>query len=100
MEVCQIVTELARTKRVETIVRNVAHQSGGADVSDLSQMIYEIILDYDPAKIVDLYENRQLDYFIARVAVNQFRSGHSAFHKVVRAFRERSTDIDALEDTR
>lgn len=93
----EIVDTLARQRRVETMVQNIAHQSLTDDLKDLAQMVYVILLEYDDDKIADLWENRQIDFFIARVILNQFRTSHSPFHDLIRKPRERSQDLTGID---
>lgn len=81
----EIVETLARERRVETMVQNIAHADAlDADLKDLAQMVYLVLLEYDDDKIADLWDNRQMDFFIARVILNQYRSKHSPWHDLIR----------------
>lgn len=84
-----IVMTLARERRVEALVENIAHHSMTADLKDLCQMVYLILLEYDEAKLRDLWENGQINFFLARVIINQYRSSNSPFHTLIRKYRER-----------
>lgn len=93
----EIVNEIATRKMVESMVQNIAHQSLTADLKDLSQMIYLILLEYEEEKIVDLWNNNQMQFFLARIIINQFRSSNSPFHTIYRKFQERSCDITGMD---
>lgn len=82
-----IIEALARDRVVETMIKNIAHQQMSADLEDLSQMVYLILLEYDEKKLLDLYENDQMNFFIARIIVNQYRSNNSPFYTLIRKFR-------------
>ena len=56
-----IVETLARERRVEQMVVNIAHQTLTPDLEDLCQMVYLILLEYDEAKLQDLWENDRQD---------------------------------------
>lgn len=88
-----IVETLAREKRVEALVENIAHHQLTADLKDLCQMVYLIILEYDETKLLDLWENDQINFFLARIIINQYRSANSPFHYLFRKFQERSVSI-------
>ncbi len=96
---------LAKERRVEALVENIAHHALTADLQDLCQMVYLILLEYDEAKLLDLWENNQINFFLARIILNQYRSSNSPFHTMFRKFRERCVtmgvgadfDEDALE---
>lgn len=92
-----IVETLAREHKVETMIKNIAHQELSADLKDLSQMVYLILLEYDETKLQDLWEHNQMDFFIARIIVNQYRSSNSPFHTLIRKFRLMVDEL-VLED--
>ena len=85
-----IIETLAQEKRVEALVENIAHHSLTADLKDLCQMVYMILLEYDEAKLQDLWENDQMNFFLVRIILNQYRSSNSPFHTIFRKFQERS----------
>lgn len=84
-----IIETLARERRVEALVENIAHHSLTADLKDLCQIVYLVLLEYDETKLLDLWENNQINFFLARVIVNQYRSSNSPFHYIFRRFQER-----------
>lgn len=90
-----IIETLAKERRVEALVENIAHHSLTADLKDLCQMVYLILLEYDEAKLQDLWDNNQMNFFLARVIINQYRSSNSPFHTVYRKFQERSVSLEA-----
>ena len=85
------------------MVENIAHQTLTADLKDLCQMVYLILLEYDESKLQDLWENEQINFFLARIIINQYRSSNSPFHTIFRKYQERSftigvdISIDALD---
>lgn len=101
MSKSDIIEAIAKERMVETMVQNIAHQSLTADLKDLTQMVYLILLEYDETKLQDLWDNNQISFFLARIIINQYRSSNSPFHTIYRKFRERSEDIqgkDWLDD--
>ena len=97
----EIIEAIAGERMVETMVENIAHHSLTADLKDLTQMVYLILLEYDETKLQDLWDNNQISFFLARIIINQYRSSNSPFHTIYRKFRERSEDIqgkDWLDD--
>ena len=88
-----IIETLAKEKRVEALVENIAHHSLTADLKDLCQMVYLTLLEYDESKLQDLWENEQMNFFLARIILNQYRSSNSPFHTIFRKFRERRVTI-------
>ena len=83
----EIVEAIAKDRMVETMVTNIAHKPMSADLQDLSQMVYLILLEYDEQKIQDLWINNQMHFFIARIIINQYNSVNSPFHTIFRKFR-------------
>ena len=88
-----IIETLAKDRRVEALVENIAHHSLTADLKDLCQMVYLILLEYDESTLQDLWENDQINFFIARIILNQYRSSNSPFHAIFRKYQERSLSI-------
>ena len=84
-----IIETLAKERRVEALVENIAHHSLTADLKDLCQMVYLVLLEYDETKLLDLWENDQINFFLARIIINQYRSSNSPFHTIFRQMQER-----------
>lgn len=93
MSKSEIIEEVAKAGMVEHMVQNIAHHTLDADLKDLAQMVYLILLEYDESKLQDLWENEQMRFFLARIIINQYRSSNSPFHTIYRKFRKRSEDI-------
>lgn len=97
MDKMSIISEIAKKKVVETMVKNVTYKPLNDDTKDLVQMVYLILLEYDEEKLKDLWLNNQINFFLARIIINQFRSKNSPFHTIFRKFQERSTDITGMD---
>ena len=93
-----IIETLAKQRRVEALVENIAHHSLTADLKDLCQMVYLVLLEYDEDKLQDLWENNQINFFLARIIINQYRSSNSPFHTIFRKFQERSVSMGVAGD--
>lgn len=90
----EIAAKLARERRVETMVQNIAHARAlTQDLRDLCQMVYLLILTYDPDKIVDLWENDQINFFLARVIRTNLTSPRSPYAAQITRFRNRSNPL-------
>ena len=94
----EIIDQLAREKRVETMLANIAKRPVSGTLEDLCQMVYLILLEYDEGKIVDLWENGQINFFLARILLNQYRSTNSPFYKLFRKYESKATDIETLRE--
>lgn len=96
--VANIIQQLAQERRVETIVLGVTHSKAlTADLKDLVQTIYLALLEYDEDKIVDLWENGEIGFFIARMVINQYRTNHSPFRDQICKFRSLTQEIQELQ---
>lgn len=89
----EIVEILAKERAVETMLQNIAHQNLSADLTDLSQLIYLILLEYDDAKLQDLWENKEIKFFIAAIIRNQYYSKTSTFYRIFRKYKVKAEDI-------
>ena len=87
MNKAEIIEEIAQERMVEAMVQNIAHQALNDDLSDLCQMVYLILLEYDEDKLQDLWDHNQIRFFLARIIINQYRSSNSPFHITYRKFR-------------
>ena len=90
----EIVAVLGREKRVEAMVQNIAHaRTLTADLRDLCQMVYLLLMTYDPDKIVDLWENEQINFFLARIIRTNLTSPRSPYNAQITRFRQRSNPL-------
>lgn len=88
----EIVERLAKERRVEQMIENICKTSR-PEAKDLAQMVYLICLEYEDAKIVDLWENGQINYFLVRVIRNQFFSAKSPFWRLYHRELSRSVPL-------
>ena len=94
MTPAEIAAILAKERRVETMVQNIAHaRTLSQDLQDLCQMVYLLLLTYDPDKIVDLWENQQINFFLARVIRTNLTSTRSPYAAQITRFRQRSNQL-------
>lgn len=73
-----IIEEIARNKLIEELIKNMGIKDNDKD--DLLQEIYMILLEYEEDKIVKLYNNNQLKFFIVRIIQNQYFSKNSPYY--------------------
>lgn len=104
MTQAEIVNKIAREQRVEKIATNITRCVPlSPDLKDLCQMIYVTLLTCEESKIIDLWEHRQENFFLARIINNQLRAWGkgSPYYRQIKAFRERSEDLtgkDFIDD--
>lgn len=94
----EMIDRIARERRVETMIENIAKQPLAAELKDLAQMVYLVLLEYDETKLADLWENDQINFFIARIILNQYRSSNSQFHKLYRKYERKAEDIEQYRE--
>ena len=93
-----IIGTMAQEQMVEKMVKSIMHLNTlSADLQDLVQMVYLILLEYDEQKIVDLWNNKQMTFFLARIIKNQSYSDTSAFHYSFQRHQNKSVDIQGMD---
>lgn len=97
MNKADIIGQIAKEQRVERIIANITHGSTMPELDDLSQMIYLILLEYADDKIIDLWENDQINFFIIRIIMTQWQSPRSTFHTLFRKYRNNAIDISGRD---
>lgn len=75
----RIIEELYREKVIRNIITNMNVFEG--DIDDLEQEIYTILLEYDADKIIEMYNKKQLKFFIVGIVTRQYFSKTSPFYK-------------------
>lgn len=75
----KVVNELYNEGVIEELCTNMGVNPLYKD--DLVQEIYMILLEYNKDKIVEMYEKKQLKFFIVRIIKNQYNSCNSPFFK-------------------
>ena len=90
----EIVEQLARERRVEQICRNTVKAPLTGELKDLCQMTYLALLEFDEDKVVDLWDKGQINFFIARVILNQWQSTHSPFYYAFRRLQRKTVQLE------
>ena len=92
-----IITELAENKTIEEIIGNIAQNPQEDTLRDLSQILYEDLLMKDSSKIVKMYEEDQLNYFITRMVLNSIKSKTSRYYYLFSKFNKNTQELN-IED--
>lgn len=74
----EIVKEIQKDNLVEDISRNIKVTPDYYD--DFVQETYVILLEYDNKKLNEIFEKKQIKYFIARICLNNWNSKTSPFY--------------------
>lgn len=89
----EIIAVLAQERRIEHHIERMVKRSLTADLKDLAQMIYFILLNYDESKIIDLWERGEINFFIVAIIKNQMMSSTSSYYKEIVKFGARSETL-------
>lgn len=89
-----IVETLGRQRRVESFVQLYAGHALDADLKDLCQIVYVILLTMDEDKLRDLWEHDEIDFFLRRIIRTQLWGHRSDYEREVLRFRRRTTEIN------
>lgn len=89
----QIVDIIAKEKWVEAVIRNIAGEIDST-LKDLSQDIYIDLLSKDEDKIVQMYNNNQLRFYITRMVINNIRSKTSPYYQLYKKNQKLENNID------
>lgn len=107
MIVSKIITEIETSGLLRELCENIRVSSN--DIDDLMQEIYLILLEYDRDKLIDLYEKKQLKFFMVRIIQNQYNSKTSPFYRKYKKYykyidgnfinNENNEDVDDTEES-
>lgn len=86
----KIIQEICEQGIIKEIIENM--RVSKLDADDLEQEIFMILLEYDKDRIIEMYEKKQLKYFIVGVIQRQYNSKTSPFYK---KYKRYYTMIDA-----
>lgn len=96
----EIVEQLCKDKTVEQIAKNIRVTSDFFD--DFVSEMYMILLTYDNDKLNEMYNNKQLKFFTARIAMNNWNSHTSPFwtkYKKPLEHENKNVTLERLADT-
>ena len=94
----QIIEKIYRDGLIHNIVKNISHGlEDEDDMMDLVQDISIILLSKDDDLIIRLYENNELQYYIANIVYTQLRSTTSPYYRKYKHYRNISTMLDCAE---
>ena len=90
----KIVGEIAKGGIVEELVRNTAHRSKlDADLSDLVQLVYLILLQTDIKRLESLTASGEMRFYIAGIIRRQYFSKSSPYYRVFKHFGSITSEI-------
>lgn len=100
MDKNQVIEELYKHKIIEQIVYQVGRGEYQQNLEDCIQDLYVALLEKPNKLIISMYENKEINFYIANMAVRQIRSSTSPYYRMYKKFRNRSKPIkDSLLKT-
>lgn len=96
-----VIDTIAKQRVVEGIVKNIAGDTFNREeynLNDLSQDIYVDLLSKNDDKIVEMYNNDQLKFFITRIVLNNVYSKNSPYYSKYKKLLKKSNNIDDYAD--
>lgn len=75
----EIVGLMAKQRYIEDIIINITGEIG-MNEKDLAQDLYVSLLEKDEEKIVKMWENGDIRWFVTRMVVNNIKSVNSRFY--------------------
>ena len=97
MTKAEIINDIAKRKVVEDII---AHIGKGTYpyVDDLAQDLYLELIEKEENKIQNLYEKKQLNFFITRMVMNNLLSKNSRYYYNYIRWDEKKTELKINAD--
>lgn len=92
MDKKDIINQLAINREVETLIENII-KTDDTSLQDLSQDIYLDLLSKNDEKIIQLYKDEQLKYFIVRMIINNISSKNSPYYYKYKKFLNDTTPL-------
>lgn len=84
MDKNKIITEIYNKCIIEKIASKLSNRfKREEDMSDYIQEMYLILLDMPEDKLFRLYTDKELDNYIAQIALNQLVNTQSKFHRLM-----------------
>ena len=90
----EIIQELATNNTIHEIVNNITKAPLEEDELDFIQDLYINLLEKEDKVIEDLYNNKQLKFYITRIVLNNIRSVTSPFYYKYRRWTTKKQDIN------
>lgn len=90
----EIIQELADNNTLYEIVNNITKAPLTEDELDFIQDLYINLLEKDDKVIEELYENKQLKFYITRIILNNLRSVTSPYFYKYKKWTTKKQNID------
>lgn len=95
----EIITEIAKNKTVENLIKTHTDFANNPYIDDLAQDIYISLMSKSEELIIGLYNNDEINYFISKMIKNNLYSSNSPFYYQYQKFRKITDEIgDNLDE--
>ncbi len=75
----ELITKIAENKEYLALCRKIT--GGNQLYKDLFQEALIVLLEYDKQKIINLYRQGQIKYFLTKIFINLYKKEHGLFYK-------------------
>lgn len=94
----EIIESLYLKGIVRQIINNISHgREKPSNLEDLENDIYVILLSKPEKFIRQLYENCQINFWLANIIYTQLRSSTSPYYRTYKKFNDMSKDLDKVK---
>lgn len=90
----EIIEQIAKERVIENLMAKVCRGEQAFDLDDLAQDLYLDLMGKEEGKIIQMYEDNELDYYIYRMIINQVYSKTSPYYKRYKELRMLTDDKD------
>lgn len=95
----EIIDHMAWRQMVENVIIDMTHYPLSYDYEDLAQMIYLALMEQPDERVINLWNDGEMYFFVRGIVRNQLFSKTSPFYLTVRKFSAITDDIDGCYDT-
>lgn len=88
-----IIGTMAKSRLVEKAIEYMAHQPLDYDLQDLSQMIYEALLEQPEERIQELWASSEMLFFVKGIIKRQLFSKTSPYYINIQKFNAITGDV-------
>lgn len=94
----EIIDKISSEKRVENLINDIVKDRDVDFIDDLSQDIYINLLLKEDEKIIYMYQNDSIDFFIKKMIRNNLYSKYSPYYYKYIRFKTKTINIDEIQD--
>lgn len=88
----EIIQKIADDRMVEKLVNKI-RKDDITDKQDLIQDIYLMLMEYDESKLQEIWNKKQMNFFLVKVVGNNIFSKTSPYYRKYKKFRDLTEEI-------